>query len=475
MEALLDTLTEVVERARGAIGSDLAGGGIRAASDDELLAALRLAADGHRLLEAVLIEATGEVQRRSTSVEKDARLTTRLGCHNVNELVQRATRLAGSTVGKIERGTKAIAERESLLGEAMPALLPAMRDALLEGYVGVDGLVAVAGSLMGVSRDTSVDAILVADAALAAEARGEGADGAVPLSADLLRLQSQLWATVLDQDGAEPREQAAIRKRGISLGTSHEGLRSVRGFLLEEIAAQLELICDATTSPRVSATGGVTFRPDAERSDGEEGLPKDSRSSAQRMHDAFATAVTVAAASEQLPTLGGAAPTLLVSVRQEDLAAGTGWAHIGTNGEPVSLHAAQHAGCVGVTQRVLMADNGHILRLGTEERVFNRHQRRAIALRDGGCVIPGCGVKAAWSEIHHVTEYANDGPTHTDNGVLLCWYHHRFLPQSGWKIRMNCGVPEVLAPPWLDPDRRWRSATTSATRLRANITPLVQY
>jgi hypothetical protein len=27
------------------------------------------------------------------------------------------------------------------------------------------------------------------------------------------------------------------------------------------------------------------------------------------------------------------------------------------------------------------------------------------------------------------------------------------------------GVPQVKAPPWLDPDRRWRNATKSPTRL----------
>ncbi|MGO8609205.1 HNH endonuclease signature motif containing protein, partial [Rhizobium johnstonii] len=88
-------------------------------------------------------------------------------------------------------------------------------------------------------------------------------------------------------------------------------------------------------------------------------------------------------------------------------------------------------------------------------------QRRAIALRDGGCIIPGCGTPAAWTEIHHVTEYAKGGPTHTDNGVLLCWYHHRFLDRIGWKIRMNHGVPEVMAPGWFDASLRWRAVTTS--------------
>jgi hypothetical protein len=71
-------------------------------------------------------------------------------------------------------------------------------------------------------------------------------------------------------------------------------------------------------------------------------------------------------------------------------------------------------------------------------------------------VIPGCTTPASWCEVHHVIEYANGGPTHTDNGVLLCWYHHRSIDTNGWHVRMNDGVPETRAPGWLDPDRPWR-------------------
>ncbi|WP_369816480.1 HNH endonuclease signature motif containing protein, partial [Agromyces sp. Root81] len=72
---------------------------------------------------------------------------------------------------------------------------------------------------------------------------------------------------------------------------------------------------------------------------------------------------------------------------------------------------------------------------------------------------------AAWCEIHHVTPDAHGGPTHTDNGVLLCWYHHRSIDTSGWAIRMRHGVPEIRPPSWLDPGGRWRTTTTSPTRL----------
>ena len=194
-------------------------------------------------------------------------------------------------------------------------------------------------------------------------------------------------------------------------------------------------------------------------------MPPEIRTRAQQQHDALATALFVAASSELLPTIGGAAPTLVISARAEDILTGTGWATLDGAPQPVGIAAARHAGCAGIIQRVALDDTGRITSLGTEERVFTRRQRRAISLRDGSCLIPGCGVPAAWCEIHHVLEHSRGGPTHTDNGVLLCWFHHRYLDHHGWDIRMNHGVPQVRAPHWLNPARQWRTTTTSTPRL----------
>lgn len=460
MEALLDHLEGAIEQARAVVIHELGDGQILAASDDQVVRALSLASELQRLTDAVLVESVGEVVRRSAGPDRDLRLTARRGCHDVSELVQRATRMGPASAARLQRGAKGVALGESLSGGPLPALLPAMRSVLLEGEVGIDGLIAVSGPIEGMSQRVPLESLRIADAVLAAEASGTGPDGAPPACADLLRVQAQAWAAALDQDGAEPKEEQAMRMRGVTIGVARDGVVPLRGSLLPEVAAQFQRICDATGSPR--AGEGVSFRPDG---DGHSGFADDPRTSSQKRHDALATALSVAASSEQLPTIGGAAPTLVISVRAEDLVSDTGWAHVDGIDAPVSVRAAAHAGCAGVIQRVLLGENGRIQRVGTEERVFNRHQRRAIALRDGGCIIPGCGVRAAWCEIHHVVDHAQGGPTDTDNGVLLCWNHHRFIDHGGWKIRMNRGVPEVLAPPWIERSPRWRPVTTSRTRL----------
>lgn len=182
----------------------------------------------------------------------------------------------------------------------------------------------------------------------------------------------------------------------------------------------------------------------------------DSRTRAQKQHDALAAALGIAARHREMPSLGGAAPTLVVHVDAADLAHGSGWATLPGTDAPVPISVATQTACTGSVQRVLF-DEGRIVGISVTDRVFTAHQRRAITMRDDECLIPGCHVPSSWCEIHHVTEHAAGGATHTDNGVPLCFWHHRSLGQSGWEIRMEAGLPQIRGPAWWDPLQRWRS------------------
>ena len=433
----------------------VAGDPLRRLNDEQLLVLLSVAARVQRRVDAVMIDAVGEIADRSSSGDLAERMTSRFGCHDVNELVQRTTLVAPATAARLLRASKAVCgERALVSGERLEPTLPALRAALQCGGVGVDGVLAIATPLLATGSRVRRAALSAADEILAAVALGEGPDAAPPACADLLRVHAQAWQLALDEDGGEPRDRLMAHRRGLTLGSPTASGVPIRGMLMPEVAAQFKRLCDSMLSPRVS----MTFTDETD----EPIAPVDMRTRAQKQHDAFASVLTVAAASGELPTIGGAAPTLVVAVREEDLAHG----QADLDGHPLSAIATQHIACGAVIQRVALGAHGRIRRLGTEERVFNRHQRRAIALRDGGCIIPGCGVSAGWCEIHHVLDHAKGGPTHTDNGVLLCWFHHRFLDRSGWTIRMNRGVPEIKAPPWWDSSGRWRAVTSSPTRLR---------
>ena len=471
MEELARTLDEVRRALGGAVAETVRGGALRAVDDESLLSLIAVSAEVARLVDAVLVEAIGHVQERADAAPHAERITTTHGCRSMKELVQRLTHGSSRSAGELLRAARAVAEPVALTtGERLPARYPGMREALADGALGAEGIAVVAGALDGAA--CSVEARLAADAELAASARGAGSGGCPPPCVDELRLQAQVWAMYLDQDGAEPREARAMRGRGVTLGVCHDGLVPVRGDLLPEVAGQFTTLLHAMLNPKVGgpdAPEGPHFVSDDDRAcDASDSLapPADTRTRAQQQHDALASILSVAARSGEVPTIGGAAPTLVVSVTADDLRSGRGHAHIDGCDEPVSLAAARQVACTGGVQRVVTDSAGRIRAIHTLERVFDQHQRRAIVLRDGGCVIPGCQVPAAWCEIHHVEEHSRGGPTHTDNGVLLCWHHHRTLDSSGWHVRMRGGLPEVRGPSWWDRSANWRAVTASPIRMR---------
>ncbi len=71
-------------------------------------------------------------------------------------------------------------------------------------------------------------------------------------------------------------------------------------------------------------------------------------------------------------------------------------------------------------------------------RFPNRNMRRALNIRDGGCVFPGCDAPTGWCDAHHVLEYdADHGDTVTTNLALLCRHHHGIIHRTGWSMRLT--------------------------------------
>lgn len=72
------------------------------------------------------------------------------------------------------------------------------------------------------------------------------------------------------------------------------------------------------------------------------------------------------------------------------------------------------------------------LAVGRSTRLATAAQRRALVIRDAGCVIPGCDSPASECQTHHVTDWAIGGPTDFDNLALTCWSHPRQVDLHRW-------------------------------------------
>lgn len=425
--------------------------------DDALLTALADAEAAGRRVDAARAALAAEVAERSRRELGAERLSARRGCRTGAELVQRVTGAAMRTVNQRIRLGAATRTGVGLTGGPVPARFPALAWALEEGVLGTDAASVLVDTLSPALRVAGTAQVQAAEEAIIAGAAADEPAAPPQRDADEVRVQATVWRAVLDPDGTAPSE-ADVERRCLTLGPTRHGLVGVRGALLPQVASALERYADAWTNPRSAAlpAPGAPERGDARGDADDLEATADPRSRAQRLHDVLANAVAVAARAADAPSVAGNAPTLVVTVRQEDLATrrGVAWA----DDRPVGLAAAEHLGCAGAVETVVLGRAGRIVGLGSRERCFTGQQRRAIAVRDGTCVIPGCHVPAGWCEVHHVVPHRVDPDgTHTDNGVLLCWFHHRTLDASGWEVRMRDGVPEVRAPRWLDPQRRWRS------------------
>jgi hypothetical protein len=74
------------------------------------------------------------------------------------------------------------------------------------------------------------------------------------------------------------------------------------------------------------------------------------------------------------------------------------------------------------------------LAVGRTQRTATPAQRRALAVRDGGCIIPGCTIPAEACQVHHLVDWALGGHTDLPHLVLLCWAHHRQVDLRLWTI-----------------------------------------
>ena len=110
--------------------------------------------------------------------------------------------------------------------------------------------------------------------------------------------------------------------------------------------------------------------------------------------------------------------------------------------------------CEGGTVGILFDENGDVINIGREQRLFTRRQRIALGVRDGGCRYPGCDKPPSWTEAHHILQWARDhGRTDIVNGILLCRYHHMLIHETGAEIIRRDGTYWLRPGKSIDPTR----------------------
>jgi hypothetical protein len=96
-----------------------------------------------------------------------------------------------------------------------------------------------------------------------------------------------------------------------------------------------------------------------------------------------------------------------------------------------------------------------VLNLGRSTRLATAAQRRALAARDKGCVVPGCTRPANQCDAHHVVFWSHGGNTNLDELVLLCGPHHNAVHAGIIEITIRDGIPYVRSRHTHGPQRQW--------------------
>ena len=192
-------------------------------------------------------------------------------------------------------------------------------------------------------------------------------------------------------------------------------------------------------------------------------ITDDPRSTGQLASDVFVELLRQGAAANSSQLLDSGAPVVHLLVMKATLdesdgdalnaSAGHTHAHAHAHGhlegqlDPMSIETIQRALCSSTIESILFDDSDHALDVGRDRRLYTRKQRQSLAIRDGGCLFPGCERPPSWTEAHHTKHCARDrGSTNIDDGILLCRHHHLLCHNNHWEIqRGECGF--VLIPP----------------------------
>jgi len=117
-------------------------------------------------------------------------------------------------------------------------------------------------------------------------------------------------------------------------------------------------------------------------------------------------------------------------------------AHVGLDGDiaqpgyedgvPVSRKVFENLSCDATVRTLLVNGRSEPLDLGRSTRLATAGQRRAAAVRDGGCVVPGCDQPPEHCDLHHIRHWLHGGVTDIANLCLLCRRHHTLAHVIGF-------------------------------------------
>jgi Domain of unknown function (DUF222) len=328
--------------------------------------------------------------------------------------------------------------QRALTGEPLAPQLTATAAAQREGLIGDAHVRVIRSFFAHLPAEVDLPTREAADADLAQKASG--------YRPDELAKYAQRIMDWLNPDGEYSNEERA-RKRGITLGKQeYDGMSHLIGYITPEARATLEPVLAKLAAPGMCNPDDETSAGDEAPS--EEAVRRDTRSAAQRNHDALLAALRGLLATGNLGQHNGLPVSIVVTTTLKDLQAAAGQGLTGGGSQvPMSdlIRMASHA-----NHYLAIFDNGKALALHHAKRLATPAQRIMLYAKDRGCTKPGCDAPAYHSQVHHVRGWTSTRRTDINDLALACGIDNR-LAETGWTTRKNAkGDTEWIPPAHLD-------------------------
>ncbi|WP_229705058.1 HNH endonuclease signature motif containing protein [Williamsia phyllosphaerae] len=373
-----------------------------------------------------------------------------------------STRLRITRPRRRLRAVQHLEAMHAMTGELLPPRAPNTAAGLADGHLGAEHVDAILDVLAKVPAAVDPDETAKAESALATEGRRLTPREITQLGVRIL--------AYLDPDGTLTDDRDRARNRRLSLSAQDAQLMSkLSGTLDPTTRALFEVVLAAWAAPGMnnpdddqSPRGDTAdIDPDLLR----EAAGRDSRSVAQRNHDALKALLQCAADGGLLgASHRGLPPHIIISITESELRDRAGVANTATGTDLPITDVLTLAARAQMHLAVFDDHTAEPLFLGRAHRLASQAQRFVLFAKYGGCGAADCPTPFAHCEIHHADkDWADGGTTDVNHLAPACGPHNRAVgpnPDQWTTDKITTG-----------PDRGrygWRRNTDPPEEIHAN-------
>lgn len=373
-----------------------------------------------------------------------------IGGKSWKDVLATRMRISGKEASRRVTAAAELGPRYAIGGDVLEPLLPACAEALLSGTINTEHIAIIRNTVVEAKKYVSTAELVQIESDLVAAATRD--------TPETLRAAAEKLLYLLNQDGDSP--DVAAHLRGLRIGTQDaDGLVHVQGWLDPEAAAYLTTITGVWGAPGINnpadpepihnpslnplddaeAEIDTSEEPDAlqGRQDQQAAANRDTRTVAQRNHDALKVALRELLMSKRLGRHGGLPVTVVVSTTLAELEAGAG---IAVTGAGIRMPMNDLIRLASHSFHYLTVYKHHTaepLYLARTSRLATKAQRLLLYNRDRGCTRPGCTAPADYCEVHHAkADWQHGGHTDAPDLALGCGPDNR-LVGLGWTTSVD--------------------------------------